>query len=242
MFLFDPMYLVYVAPAILLAIYAQYKVKSTYARLSRVAVRSGVTGAEAAAHVLLSQGIPAGGGRGARGRVPAGAHGVTIGMARGPLSDHYNPLNRSLALSPDVHGGRSLAAVGIAAHEAGHAVQHATGYKAMVLRTGVVYFANGAQFAPIIFFLGFLMHWDVLMNVAIVLFSILVLFSLATLPVEFNASSRAMKMLTETGIVSRDEAPAVKSVLNAAALTYVAAAAMAILTLLYYISLAGRRN
>ncbi|MFQ5808033.1 MAG: zinc metallopeptidase [Armatimonadota bacterium] len=240
--LFDPMYLAYVAPAFLLVLYAQYKVKSTYARMSRVPVRSGVSGAEAAEHVLLSQGVPADGGRGMWRTLPAGAPAaVTISMTRGMLGDHYNPLKRSLALSPDVYSGRSLAAVAIAAHEAGHAVQHATGYRALALRTGVANFATAAGIAPYMFFLGLIMHWGVLMNVAIGLFGAYVVFALVTLPVEFNASSRAMKMLTETGIVSADEAPAAKSVLNAAALTYVAAAAMALLQLLYFV-MASRRN
>ena len=241
MLLFDPMYLAYVVPAFLLVLYAQYKVKSTYARMSRVPVSSGVSGAEAAEHVLLSQGIPADAGRGLWRTMPAGARAVTIGMARGMLGDHYNPLNRSLALSPDVYSGRSLAAVAVAAHEAGHAVQHASGYKALALRTGVANFAMAAGIAPYMFFLGLILHWGVLMNVAILLFGAYVVFALVTLPVEFNASRRAMAMLTQTGIVSAQEAPAAKSVLNAAALTYVAAAAMALLQLLYFV-MASRRD
>jgi len=220
MFLWNWTYILLV-PAVLLAAYAQIKLRTTFRRYSGVAASRGLTGAEAAHRLLQANGI----------------FDVAIGQATGLLSDHYDPRKRQLNLSPQVYSGKSLAAVGVAAHETGHAVQHARGYAPMALRSGLVPLTLGSNLAPILFFAGFFFRSPMMMNVAILLYSAAVLFTLVTLPVEFNASKRALAMLPESGIVTSAELPAVKAVLGAAALTYVAAALMALLQLLRFIIL-----
>ncbi len=209
-------------PAVLLSLFAQAKVKSTFSRYAQVGARSGLTGAQAAQELAR------------RSRVA-----VNIEPTQGFLSDHYNPSTNTLALSPDVFSGRSLSSLGVAAHELGHALQKRDGYWPMYLRSGLVPLANfGSSFAWILFLAGMFAHIEVLQTAGIVFFSGAVLVALITLPVEFDASARAMRLLTEGGLVTSSEAAGVKRVLNAAALTYVAAAAMAVMELLRLILIA----
>jgi len=217
---FDPTYFLFVGPAILLALYAQMKVRSAYAEAKRLPARSGVTGAAAAAEILRH----------------AGLSGLKIEQAEGFLSDHYDPSSRTLRLSPEVYHGHSLAAVGIAAHEAGHALQHGEGYAPLKLRNGIVPLAAlGGNASWILLAIGFALASAKLLLLGIILFSLTVLFQLVNLPVEFDASRRARSLLGSLGIVSGSEDRDVKRVLSAAALTYVAATLSSILTLLYYL-------
>jgi uncharacterized protein len=213
-------------PAMILGIYAQIRVKSTYNRYAQVPSSRGMTGAQGARQVLDSEGLM----------------GVGIEVGGGRLSDHYDPRNRTLTLSPDTANSTSLAALGVAAHEAGHALQHAAGYAPFKLRSTLVPVANlGSRMGMIIFIIGLLFfRTGPLMSVGIVLFSAAVLFTLVTLPVELNASHRAMHALEDRNILVGDELTGAKRVLSAAALTYVAAALMAILQLLRLIALSRR--
>jgi Zn-dependent membrane protease YugP len=217
---FDPMYFIIVGPGILLALWASYKVKSTFARYSDVAIANRMSGAEVARELLARSGI----------------RDVGVEEHTGFLSDHYHPIQRVVRLSPDVYHGRSVSAVGVAAHEVGHAIQHHQRYALMQLRQNLVVPANaGSTFSFILIFLGFLLHTVNLIWLGILLFSAVVLFQLVTLPVELDASRRAKINLVETGIVSSAEGAHVAKVLNAAAMTYVAALITSILTLLYYV-------
>jgi len=195
-----------------------------------VATRTGFTGAEAATRILHANGI----------------HDVGVERTHGFLGDHYDPRRRVLRLSPDVYGGRSLASVGIAAHEAGHAVQHQAGYAPLALRNAIVPLAGfGSNAALGLFLLGAFMQAFLLMKIAVVLFAAVVLFQLINLPVEFDASARAKRLLVDYGIISSDELPRVSRVLNAAAMTYVAATVTAIVQLIYFAwraGLLGRRD
>ncbi len=224
-YMIDPLYLMLVGPAILLALYAQIRVKVAFSKYGKVALRSGISGAEAAARILAANGLDD----------------VQIQPTSGFLSDHYNPRTKTLGLSPAVFAGRSVSSVGVAAHEAGHALQHAHGYAPMHLRSAFVPVAGlGSWLAWPLIFLGFILQSLAMVEVGIIVFSAVVLFQLITLPVEFNASTRAKRALVETGIVATaDEEAGVRSVLNAAAMTYVAAAAAAILQLLYFLLRAG---
>jgi hypothetical protein len=214
--------------ALALGIYAQVRVKSTFNRYSQVPSARGLTGAQGARLVLDS----------------AGLSNVGIEVAGGRLSDHYDPRTRMLTLSPDVGQSNSLAALGVAAHEAGHAIQHAEGYAAFRLRSALVPVANiGSNLGIILFIVGAAISASqstLLMNVGILLYSAAVLFTVVTLPVEFNASSRAMKQLENRSILVGDELTGARKVLSAAALTYVAAALMAILQLLRLILISRR--
>jgi uncharacterized protein len=228
---FDPWYFLFLAPGILLALWAQMRIQSAYTEASRIPARSGYSGAEAADALLHAAGVP----------------GVRIEPTEGVLSDHYVPGEHILRLSPDVYAGRSLASVGVAAHEAGHALQDATRYPLLVLRNGLVPLASfGSNAAWIIIFLGFLMHVMGLIVAGIVVFSLTVVFQLVNLPVEFDASRRARVALVSSGLVTREEDQVVGKVLNAAALTYVAATLTSVLTLLYFLFrsglLGGRRD
>lgn len=225
---FDPLYLILVGPAILLTIYAQYRVKSTYARYARVASSSGLTARQVAERILEH-------GAGALGKPQL--RDVSIEQAGGLLSDHYDPRKKVLRLSkPD---SRSLADIGVAAHEAGHALQDAAQYQPLVIRSAIVPVASfGSQLAFPLILVGFLFKVSGLILVGILGFAAMVVFSLVTLPVEFNASRRAMQLLAGTGIIAASkEQAAVGKVLNAAALTYVAAAAAALMQLLYFVML-----
>jgi uncharacterized protein len=227
MFFMSPISLALLLPAILLSLWAQTKVKSAYAKYSKIASLRGYTGARAAQQILYA----------------AGVNDVTIEAIEGKLSDHYDPRKRTLRLSHDVHEGRSLAALGIAAHEAGHALQHAFGYAPLSIRSAIVPLAgfgtNGAWF---LFIIGLLFRSTMLMNLGIMFFACGVVFYIITLPVEFNASSRAIMLLESQGIIERSEVAGTRSVLSAAALTYVAAAAMAVMQLVRLLVLRGSRN
>ncbi len=223
--LFYPETLIVLLPALILSIYAQYKVRSTYAKYTHVPIQRRVT-AESAAEQILRE---------------AAVSGVKIEKTNRPLGDHYDPRTKALRLSAP--GSNSVAAVGVAAHEAGHAIQHAHGYAPLALRSTIVPVASfGSQLAFPLFFVGLFFQSDMLINVGILLFAAAVFFTLVTLPVEFNASRRAVAALSSGGIVTREELGGVRQVLNAAALTYVAAAAMAALQLLSMLLMANRRR
>jgi len=221
---FDPVYLLFLAPGVLLAMWAQWRVHSAYEEASRVAPRSGFSGAEAAKALLDN----------------AGLTNVRIEPTEGYLSDHYVPGEHVLRLSPNVYTGRSLAAVGVAAHETGHAFQDAGHYPLLVLRNGLVPLAGvGSNLSWILLIIGFALHFAGLIYLGIVVFSFTVLFQLVNLPVEFDASRRARVALVENGLVTAEEEAVVANVLNAAALTYVAATLTAVLQLLYFLFRAG---
>lgn len=211
-------------PGLVLSLWASYRVKSTFKRYSEVRARSGMSGAEAAKELLRRKGI----------------RGVRVEPVQGFLSDHYDPSDRTLRLSPDIYHGRSLAALGVAAHEAGHAMQHASGYAPLKFRSAVVKPAMiGSNLGMIVTFLGMAINISGMVWIGIILFSAFVIFTLITLPVEFNASSRAIAGLKQTGMISVNEADGAGAVLRAAALTYVAAAISAVLQLLYLLWRAG---
>ncbi|HNR50663.1 MAG TPA: zinc metallopeptidase, partial [Deltaproteobacteria bacterium] len=210
--------------ALLLSIYAQFKVKSTYSRFSKVSTYRGITGAQAAREILRS----------------AGVHDVDIELTRGFLSDHYDPRSRVLRLSESVYAGDSIASVGVAAHEAGHAIQHAHGYAPLKLRSALVPVSSlGSNLAWPLLIIGFIFMAQSLILAGIIFFSLAVLFQIVTLPVEFNASSRALQALPASGILSDSEVAGARKVLTAAALTYVAAATAAVLQLVYFLLRAG---
>ncbi|MCA9216278.1 MAG: zinc metallopeptidase [Planctomycetales bacterium] len=220
MFFFDIWYLIFLAPGLILAAWASYRVKSAYADASRIPARGGVSGADAARVLLDRSGIP---------------HGRVV-PTQGFLSDHYVPGQALLRLSPAVYQGHSLAALGIAAHEAGHAFQDAKRYPLLVIRNGLVPLASiGSNMAWISLFIGLLLQMSGLVLAGVILFSLVVFFQVVNLPVEFDASRRAKLALVEHQIVPKSEMGHVNKVLNAAALTYVAATLQAILTLAYYI-------
>jgi len=220
---FDPAYLVFALPGLILALLASFYTKSTFARYSQVMSSSGMTGAEAAKRMLQTAGI----------------YDVKIESVNGFLSDHYDPSTKTLRLSGDVFSGKSLSSIGVACHEAGHAVQHAKAYAFLSLRTALVPATNiCSTLSYFIIMLGFFMSKNLILAGAL-LFSVAVLFSIITLPVEWNASSRAKEMMFSAGIVRQDEAAMAGAVLNAAFLTYVAAAVSALLMLLYYLLRAG---
>ncbi len=232
---FDPWYFVYVGPFMLIAMWASARVKSTFRRYSQVGVRSGMTGAQAAAAVARAAGLEVdvtaitG-----EGNAPA-AGSVRIEQVGGFLSDHYDPRSRTLRLSPDVYHGKSVSSIAVAAHEVGHAIQHAHKYVPLTLRSQMVPLTMIGSRAWIwIFIAGMIATQPPLVYAGIVLFAVTVIFQLVTLPVEFDASNRAKAVLAGSGIVStQEEEEGVAKVLNAAAMTYVAAALTSIATLLY---------
>ena len=228
---FDPMYFLFIAPAFLFSLWATWRTKANFKTYSKVPVSSGMSGAEAASRLLEGAGI----------------RDVSIGRSRGMLSDHYNPVNKTLALSDGVYDSRSLAAVGIAAHEAGHAIQHAKHYGPLKLRSMLVPTAGiGSNLGYIIMLGGLFMSSQNMVLVGAVLFSAVLLFQLVTLPVEFDASNRAKTLVVQQGIVGTNERRGMDKVLNAAAMTYVAAVASSLATLLYFLVrsglLGGRRD
>ena len=228
--------LILLIPAILLSLYAQFKVKSTYKKFAQVGTRSGLTGAEVAARILRDAGI-------ALSNSPDAVNGpaCSIEPIAGQMTDHYDPRSKVLRLSEGVYGARSISALGIAAHEVGHAIQHANSYAPLELRS-LVYPATriGSTLSMPLFLIG-LFAWPPLLYAGIALFSFAVLFTLITLPVEFNASKRALRALADGGYLTADEMAGARKVLSAAALTYVAAAAMALLQLVRWILIAQRR-
>jgi len=224
---FDPLYLILVIPFVLLSAYASLKVQTTFRKYSQVGSSSGLTGAQAA-EILLRDG---------------GLANVAVEEGGGFLSDYYDPMKKRLSLSPDVYEGRSLASLGVAAHETGHAFQHATGYLPLQLRAALVPAAGfGSNAGWLLAIIGLFFHSGILLHLGIVLFALAVAFYVITLPVEFNASSRAVALLQQRGILLPGEEKAVKAVLSAAALTYLAAALTAVAQLLYLIVLSSRER
>jgi uncharacterized protein len=235
---FDPMYLMFMAPAMLLMMLAQIYVSSSYNKWSKIAVRSRLTGAQAAQRLISSGGL----------------YNVSIQPIQGNLSDHYDPRTKVLSLSPGVYQGNSVASLAVAAHELGHAMQDQEGYLPLKLRATLVPAVNiGSYLGWILIFMGLILQrfnpiWVNVAWLGVLVFSAGLVFAVATLPVELNASARAKQLLTNSGLISGpDEEHGVHSVLNAAALTYVAAVVTAALQLLYYVFLVGgmggrRRN
>jgi len=223
-FIFDPMYFIIVAPGLILAMIAGARVKSTFSRASKIGTKRGWSGRDIAQAILDKEGI----------------RDVAIEPVEGHLGDHYDPRKKVLRLSPDVFGGRSVAAAGVAAHEVGHAIQHARGYAPLAWRSMIVPVASfGSNASLMIIMAGTIVSFQPLMIVGCALFTMVVLFQIVNLPVEFNASSRARQTLLANGLVTEDEDREVGRVLNAAAMTYVAATVSAILTLLYYLLRSG---
>lgn len=216
-----------ILPAFIFSIWTQYKVSSTYKQYSKFPTKRGFTGASAARRILDDNGL---------------TH-VQIERVRGELTDHYDPKANVIRLSDAVHDSKSAAAIGVAAHEAGHAVQYSKGYFPMKIRALIIPATRFGSFLAIpLFFIGMIFASDALMLGGIILYATIALFQLATLPVEFNASSRALKSISNTGMLTDDELKSSKKVLTAAALTYVAALATSLLTLLRLILLAGGRR
>ncbi len=227
MFYFDPIYLLFALPGLLLGMYAQARVRSNFEKYSRVRTATGMTGAQAARRVLDANGLQM----------------VDVERVDGFLSDHYDPRSKVLRLSSQVYDTPSLAAVGVAAHEAGHAIQDQKQYAPLKLRSALVPGVQiGGWVGPLIFFAG-LWFSTTLAWIGLAVFGLTAVFALVTLPVEFDASRRAKQLLTNTGILAPQELAGVNSVLDAAALTYVAAAIQAVMTLAYYaFILLGRRR
>ncbi|MBE0696248.1 MAG: zinc metallopeptidase [Anaerolineaceae bacterium] len=224
--IFSPLYFIFALPALLLGLWAQFKVKSAFSKYSRVRSMVGLSGAEVARRMLDMNGL----------------YNVRVEMVNGFLSDHYDPTSRTLRLSPDVYRGNSLAAAGIAAHESGHALQHQDAYLPLQIRSAIVPTVQiGSWLGPIIFVIGMFINTQ-LAWIGLILFAATALFSIVTLPVEFNASRRAKAWLSDGGILNPNEMNGVNSVLDAAALTYVAAAVQAISTVLYYMFLLSGRS
>jgi Zn-dependent membrane protease YugP len=236
--LFEPLYLIIMTPALIFMIYAQVKVSSTYKKFSKVYNQRGISGAQAARQLLNNNGL---------GDVP-------VETIAGKLTDHYDPTKKVLRLSPEVANRTSVAAIGIAAHEVGHAVQHQTKYGFMGIRSALVPAANvGSTLGWILIFLGVILmglskafaeFGTLIATVGILLFAAAVLFTLVTLPVEFNASNRARQMIKDTGLLVGQEYNGASAVLSAAALTYVAAMLQAVAQLLYFglMVFGGRRD
>jgi Zn-dependent membrane protease YugP len=221
---FDPLYLAIMAGTALIGFWASWRVKAAFAKFAKVGTRRGLTGAEVAREILQRSGI----------------RDVKVEPVSGVLSDHYDPRSRTLRLSPDVYGGTSVAATGVAAHEVGHAIQHARKYWPLQVRS---YLAPAAAFggniSMIVFIVGMAVGAIGLAKLGVLLFSLMVAFTLITLPVEFDASSRAKALLPELGLTHGPEGQGVARVLNAAAMTYVAGAVSAIATLVYLVIRSG---
>jgi Zn-dependent membrane protease YugP len=226
MFFFDQYYLMLVVPTLILSLWAQFKVKSTFAKYSKIPVSKRITGKEAAAILLKSHRI----------------NDVVIENVKGSLTDHYDPRSKVVRLSQPVFAANSIAAVGVAAHEAGHAIQDAVSWGPLAMRSSLVPVANiGSSMGPWVAIAGFFFKMPLLINIGILLFSVAVLFYVVTLPVEFNASSRAIAILRQNNVLTEQELQGVKKVLTAAALTYVASALTAIMSLLRLVLLSRRR-
>ena len=227
-FYYDPIYWIILLPALAITIYAQTKVSSNFNRYSRVVNRRHLTGAQAAEAVLRQHGV----------------YDVRIERVRGNLTDHYDPRTNVIRLSEQVYDSPTIAAVGVAAHEAGHAVQYAENYSPIRIRSAMIPLTQiGSQFGIILLIIGILLTYEPLFMVGIVLFSFTTLFQLITLPVEFNASSRALVTIRDGGLLASDELEGARKVLSAAALTYVAALLMSVVQLLRFVLMfSGRRG
>jgi len=224
--MFDPLYLILVMPALLFSMWAQHHVTSSFKTYSRQRTRNGLTGARAAQEILQR----------------AGVSGVRIERVNGNLTDHFDPRDNVIRLSESVYDVPSVAAVGVAAHEAGHAIQYAHGYAPMQLRAAIIPITSlGSKLSIPLIIIGFLVGMTGLVNLGILLFGAVVLFQLITLPVEYNASNRAIEALEGSALLARDEVPASKKVLSAAALTYVGALAVSLAQLIYFVSIFRQR-
>ncbi len=234
MFYFDVTYLIFIIPCVVISLICQVRVKTAFSKYSAIPNSRGMTGAQAAEYVLRQNGVT----------------GVSIERVAGKLTDHYDPRTNVIRLSESVYASASVAAVGVAAHEAGHAVQTAQNYLPNKIRSAILPAARiGSGFSWILIIIGFMFAYRVtspvglyVLYAGIILFSATVLFTVATLPVEFDASRRALKCIRETNLLSQDEYKGVKSVLSAAAMTYVASALTSIMQLLRLIFLANRRR
>jgi Zn-dependent membrane protease YugP len=228
MMIFDPIYFLFAAPAIILSIVAKTMTESRFRKYAKVAPSSGLTGAQAAYQMLRREGLD----------------NIAVERVQGFLSDHYDPRARVLRLSPDVHDGRSLSAVGVACHEAGHALQHAQNYSPLTLRSALVPATNfTSKLSMPLLLIGFLMSGApagrLMMISGALLLSVSVIFTLVTLPVEWDASARAKRLMVQNGIVSPMQEKDAGAVLDAAFLTYLAAAVSAVMTLLYWLYRSG---
>lgn len=225
MFFYNSQYILWILPGLLLSLWASWRTRSAFSKYSRVRTARGLTGAQAAQEMLQAAGIDD----------------VKVVATSGMLTDHYNPATKTLALSEDVFGSPSIAAVGVACHEAGHAVQHARAYRPLWLRSALVPTANiGSRLGYIVMFVGLVfLHSAQVVLFGALLFAMVLLFQIVTLPVEFDASARAKRLAVENGIVMQQEREGMDRVLNAAALTYVAAVVSTLLTLVYYLMRAG---
>jgi len=224
---FDPLFLYLVLPTMLLAMWAQFRVSSTFKKYSKDRTYKGVTGAEAAREVLRSAGI----------------HDVKIEKVHGHLTDHFDPRTNVIRLSESVYDAKTIAAVGVAAHEAGHAIQYAVHYAPIKIRTAILPVTSfGSKLAIPLVLIGLIFEMTGLINIGILLFGAVVLFQLITLPVEFNASRRAIAAIRDTGLLTSEELPGSKRVLTAAALTYVGALAVSLAQLLRLILISNRRR
>jgi uncharacterized protein len=229
MFLFDPTWIL-VLPALFFSLWAQWKVKSTYRKYSEVRASAGMTGRDMARAIMVRNGVTD----------------VAVEEVGGTLSDHYDPRAKTVRLSPDIYEGNSISSIAVAAHEVGHVLQHAQGYVPLNLRSAVAPVAGfGSMLAFPLFFIGFIFHGGMshfLMDLGILFFTAALVFQVITLPVEFDASKRALAQLTASGSVAPDEVSDAKRVLDAAALTYVAAAATAALQLIRLLILRDSRR
>ena len=224
---FDYYYLILVVPALLISIFAQFKVKSTFSKYAKKMSEKNITGTQAAAYLLKVNGIAD----------------VKLGRIKGDLTDHYDPTDKTLRLSDSTYNSTSIAAIGVAAHETGHAIQHAKKYFPLVFRRVLVPIANiGSSAGPWLAILGIVMSFPFLTDIGILLFAGAVLFYLVTLPVEFNASNRALKILKQNNVLSSDELKGVKKVLSAAAMTYVASALVAMANFLRLVLISRNRR
>lgn len=223
---YDPT-MILVIPAMLLAMWAQMHVKSTFSRFLQVGSQRGFSGAEVARNILNANGL----------------HHVPVEQVGGTLSDHYDPRDTTVRLSPEVYSGRSIASISVAAHEVGHAIQHAEYYKPMTVRAAIFPVVNiSSQAAVPLAILGLILGFTPLIDIGILLFTIVVAFHMVTLPVELNASSRAIAQLVQGSYIYEEERPLAKKVLGAAAFTYIAAAAVAVMQLIRLLVLRGRRD
>lgn len=223
----DQYYLILVVPALMISLFAQMRVKGTFNKYSQMRNSRGMTGADAAKYLLEANGI----------------YDVQVMQVRGNLTDHYDPRKKVLRLSDSTYASSSVAAIGVAAHETGHAIQHDVKYGPLALRSTLVPVANfGSTAGPWLAIIGLFVNLPFLINIGLLLFAAAVLFYLITLPVEFNASKRAIEVLDSKGILLKEELQGAKKVLNAAALTYVASALVAIASFLRLLLLAGNRR
>ncbi len=228
LFWYDYYYLILVVPAVILSLIAQANVKSVYNKMSAVQNRKRITGAQAASYILSAAGL---------------GNSVKVVCIAGNLTDHYDPRGNVVRLSERVFNGTSIASIGIACHEVGHAIQHANAYLPIKIRNFILPIANfGSSAGFMIAIIGYFMGAEIIVDIGIILFACVAVFQLVTLPVEFNASRRAMKLISEKGLLYEDELPKARKVLTAAAMTYVAALVVSVMSLLRLILRTKRKN